>query len=87
MRTEKPSPRGKEAPRSEAQRGGRGIVMKLGQYYFLLLAKSDEMFAYPTFTRVPLPPTAHACGIPPSPEGTAFLARTRIIWMPAMSFP
>ena len=62
----------RRGPRSVCDRGGRGIVMKLGWYYFLLSAKSDEMFAYPTFMRVPLPPTAHACGIPPSPEGTAF---------------
>ena len=39
-------------------------MMKLGQYYFLLSAKSNDMFAYPTFTRVPLSLATLRCEAP-----------------------
>ena len=47
-------------------------MIKLGQYYFLLPAKSDEMFAYPTFTRVPLPLATLRCEAPLPPRGRLF---------------
>ena len=70
----KPSPRGKGRLAAK-RREGKGYRDEVGTVlFFILSAKSDEMFAYPIFTRVPLPPTAQACGSPPSPEGTAFCA-------------
>ena len=40
--------------------------------FFTLSAKSDEMFAYPTFTRVPLPLATLRCEAPLPPRGRLF---------------
>ena len=48
-------------------------MMNWGQYYFIkLFAKSDKVFAYPTFTRGPLPPTALRLWDPSFPWGDGF---------------
>jgi hypothetical protein len=74
-------------PRSAGVRGGRGRLFNSGNRHFVNFVCDLYETKRSKFDTLPLPPTALRLWDPTFPRGDGFLARTRIVWMPAMSFP